>query len=56
MATSEGQFQVVGSVPLNFFNRNNSLISFTHIKGTVKNADGIIWIVTYGGGLNKLKP
>jgi hypothetical protein len=55
VATNEGLFQIVGATPLYFYNRNNSLISFSHIKGTVKDDDGIIWIATYGGGLNKLK-
>lgn len=55
ISTNEGLFQIVGETPLYFYNRINSLISFSHIKGVIKDLDGIIWVATNGGGLNKLK-
>jgi ligand-binding sensor domain-containing protein len=55
VSTNEGLFQIFGETPLFFYNRNNSLISFSHIKAVVKDKDGLIWVATYGGGLNKLK-
>lgn len=55
ISTNEGLFQFEGLTPLHFYNRNNSLISFSHIKGTVRSNSGTVWIITYGGGLNKLK-
>lgn len=55
ISTNEGLFQIVGETPLFFYNRNNSLISFSHVKAVVRDNDGLIWVATYGGGLNKLK-
>ncbi len=55
ISTNEGLFQIEGANPLFFYNRNNSLISFSHIKAVARDANGLIWIATYGGGLNKLK-
>ena len=55
VSTNEGLFQIFGETPLFFYNRNNSLISFSHVKAVVKDSDGLIWVATYGGGLNKLK-
>ncbi|NWF90327.1 MAG: PEGA domain-containing protein [Ignavibacteriaceae bacterium] len=55
VSTVEGLSQIVGESPLFFYNRNNSLISYSHIKAVVRDNDGILWIATFGGGLNKFK-
>lgn len=52
---TEGLLQIFGETPLFFYDRNNSLISFSHIKAVVKDNDGLIWVATYGGGLIKFK-
>lgn len=55
ISTNEGLLQVFNHIPQSFFNRNNSLISANHIKALTVDWDGLIWVATYGGGLNKLK-
>jgi ligand-binding sensor domain-containing protein len=38
-----------------FFNQSNSLISSNSVMATVVDKNGILWIATFGGGLNKYK-
>ncbi|MFO7524833.1 MAG: PEGA domain-containing protein [Ignavibacteriaceae bacterium] len=39
-----------------FYTISNSLLSSNRITATVMDEDGVLWITTSGGGLNKFKP
>lgn len=47
--------KIISESPTFFYTRLNSLISSNQVRVVVKDNDGIIWIATFGGGLNKFK-
>lgn len=55
IATNEGVMKIINDSPTFFYTRLNSLISSNQVRGVAKDNDGVIWIATFGGGLNKFK-
>jgi len=55
VSSNEGVFILDVSNQITRINRSNSLISSNNIFNVVKDGNGVIWIATFGGGLNKFK-
>lgn len=54
-SNNEGIFIIAPSNLETRINRSNSLISSNNIFDIAKDGNGVIWIATFGGGLNKYK-
>jgi len=56
ISSSEGFIQLYpDNVSTKYFTTVTSLISSNNISGSVIDQNGVIWIATFGGGLNKFK-
>jgi len=55
ISTNEGLVLVSQTGSTTIFNKSNSQISSDAVTGCCIDKDGILWITTFGGGLNKFK-
>jgi hypothetical protein len=57
VSSTEGLFKINSQNNVEeFFNQSNSLLSSSSVLTTVVDQGGVLWIATFGGGLNKYKP
>lgn len=57
VSSNEGLFKINNQNNLEeVFNRSNSLISSNSVIASTIDNNGVVWIATFGGGLNKYKP
>lgn len=56
ISTTEGFVKFDPQNNSTLFNTLNSLITSDNIRASVRDQNGIVWITTIGGGLNKYKP
>jgi len=55
ISSNEGIFLISTTGSINIINISNSLISSVNVRGITADANGVFWIATFGGGLNKYK-